>query len=194
MIGPSERRGAIAGAAALVVMAAMATAASSGCAKREAQRAVQTSLTGLAHGVNAADALVADAWPSAARRARAQVLVERNEAPAMTVGEGMARYEDLLVAWNNTLRAMRGARRALYLGQSAFDTWLASGELPEQWITFCASVGETVEHLIGLLGEVGLEVPLQLRSAGEFARRACEVAAPWVVVSSLSVAGAEGDQ
>lgn len=189
MIGPKEQRVAYATMAAFTVAVAMTTFAS-GCAKRQAQRTVQASLTGLAHGVYAADSLVADAWPTAAERARAQVLEERDASPGMTVEAGMARYEDLIGAWNRALQAMRGAREALYLGQSAFDAWLAVDELPEQWVAFCASAGQAVEYLIGLLDEVGLGAPLQLRGAGAYVATACEVAAPWVAVAMPRVAGA----
>lgn len=189
MIGLKEQRIAYATMAAFAVAVAMATFAS-GCAKRQAQRAVQISLTGLAHGVVAADTLVADAWPTAAEGAREQVLDEREAAPEMTVEEGMARYEELLAVWNQTLQAMRGARSLLYAGQSAFDAWLASGELPEQWVAFCAGIGQAVEHLIGALEESPLEVPLSLRGAGAYAARACELAAPWVNIPLPSVAGA----
>jgi hypothetical protein len=193
MIGLREQRAAFATMAAFATATALATFAS-GCAKQEAQRAVQSSLTGLAHGVNAADALVADAWPSAAERARAQVIEERDSSPGMTVEAGMARYEAVMSTWNRTLQVMRGAREVLYIGQAAFDVWLASGELPEQWITFCASAGEAVGHLVSLLGQVGLDVPLQLRGAGEYAARACELAAPWITEATLSPSGGARDE
>lgn len=183
------QRSAVAGAVAIMAMAAMATIASTGCAKRDAQRAVQVSLTGLAHGVNAADELVASAWPEAAQRARAQVVEEREASPGMTVDQGMARYDELLAKWTLALQAMRTVRQVLYTGQTAVDAWISSGRLPEQWIAFCAGVGATVANVIALLGEINVEVPVELQGAGRHASRACALAEPWLSGSLASPAG-----
>lgn len=151
-----------------------------GCAERQAQVAVQTALSSLAHGLEASDALVAEAIPQAASRARTQVLEERESDPGMTVDEAMARYEHLMGAWNQTVTALRAVRASLYVGQDAVTAWVQSGDLPASWGTFCGAIEAGVRDLLRLLEECGVEVPEIVLGIAGYSAQACEIAGPWL--------------
>lgn len=161
-------------------VACLVTLTLTGCAERDAQRAVQASLTGLAHGVDAADQLVNERWPGAAEEARATVLRERESDPEMTVEAGMARYEALMAAWNRGLQAMRGIRELLHVGQSAVDIWIGTGEMPASWSRFCDGIEQGIEGLLRFLEVVGVDPPEALSGAASYASEACALAAPWI--------------
>lgn len=177
---------------ATLAFAVVFLAACSSCAERDAQRAVQSSLTGLAHGVEAADRLVAEAWPAAAGQAREQVLSEREQDESVSVEDGMRRYDEIMDNWTTALNAMRAVREALFVGQAAFDVWLSAGSLPESWAAFCLNVEVMLVDLLDGLSAVGVDVPPPLRGAPGFAGAACEAAKPWLPLPTPENSGPNG--
>lgn len=172
-----------------------------GCAERQAQVAVQSSLTGLAHGVHAADEIVAERMPTAAEEARSAMLEERRvcgeaeppdpDCPAQDdMPAWMSRYESRMETWNTGVTALRGVRESLYIGQAAVTAWIEAGSLPASWGTFCGSVGDGLASVLEMLEVVGVDVPPELQAASGFASRACELAGPWF----HAVAGTEDEE
>jgi hypothetical protein len=161
-----------------------------GCAERQAQVAVQSSLTGLAHGVQAASEIIAEEMPTAAESARQAMLEERRNCaeadttdprchPVGDVAAWMANYESRLSVWNDGITALRGVQDSLFVGQAAVAAWIASGNLPAAWAPFCGSIEEGVQAVLSMIGSVGVDVPPVLEAMSGFASEACELAGPW---------------
>jgi hypothetical protein len=161
-----------------------------GCAEKQAQVAVQSSLTGLAHGVQASSEIVAERMPTAAEEARQAMLAERracaeSEAPGPDchppgdIAAWMANYESRLSVWNDGILALRGVQESLFIGQAALTAWIESGALPASWGVFCGAIEEGVQSILSMLGVVGVDVPPALGAASNFASEACELAGPW---------------
>lgn len=155
-----------------------------GCnAERDAQIAVQAALTGLAHGVHAADTALQPRYAEAADEAQEQVLEEREAALAAgdtyTVEHGMERYDELIEPYEAALTALRAIRSVLYVGQGALDSWVGSGELPNAWGSFCGGIEDAVQGVLSTLASIGVEVPATVVSLSNFADTACETAGPW---------------
>jgi len=159
--------------AVLVVVVLLAA----GCAARQAQVAVQASLTSLATGLVAADEAVAAAMPDAAAEARDQVL---REPGCVSTDQGLARYDVLMRPWADAVEALRVTRAALYLAQGGVSVWIESGNLPASWEPLCADVGASVEALVELLQNLGIELPEVVPLLAEYAEQACTVAGPWI--------------
>jgi hypothetical protein len=148
---------------------------SSSCAARQAQVAVQASLTSLATGLVTADEAVAGAMPDAAAEAREQVLRESE-----SVDQGLARYDVLMRPWSDATEALRVTRAALYLAQGGVSAWIDSGDLPASWEPLCADVGASVEALVELLQNLGIELPEVVTLIAGYAEQACTLARPWI--------------
>ncbi len=161
-----------------------------GCAERQAQVAVQSSLTSLAHGVQAASGIVAEQMPTAAEAARQAMLEERRNCaeadtadprchPVGDVAAWMANYESRLSVWNEGILALRGVQDSLYVAQAAVTAWVEVGSLPSSWGPFCVSIEGGVQGILTMLGGIGVDVPPVLGAASGFASEICELAGPW---------------
>lgn len=129
-----------------------------GCAQRDAQIAVQASLTGLAHGLRAADEVVAETIT--------------NEEPEVF----LARREQ----WHAVVTGLEHASGLLHVGQAALTVWVVSGRLPaEDWGPFCESIEGAVAAVLVLLDTVGVPVPQRLHDAVPMTATICVVAARW---------------
>jgi len=146
-----------------------------GCAERRAQVAVQSALTGLAHGFDAADAIVASEAAEAAVAARAQVLMEH---PG-DVEAGLARYDELMTPWTGAVLVLRTTRSALLLAQGGVTVWIETGELPATWAPLCDGVEQAVAGLLELLEELGVDVPDEITRLRPLASTVCQLAGPW---------------
>jgi hypothetical protein len=160
-----------------------------GCAERQAQVAVQGSLTGLAHGVHTASELIAERMPTAAEAARQAMLAERRSCAEASESEEcppqddmeawMENYEERLSVWNDGITALRAVQETLLVGQAALTAWVEHGSLPASWGTFCGSIEDGVQGVLSMLEAVGVDVPDALQGAFGFASEACELAGPW---------------
>lgn len=153
-----------------------------GCAETQAQRMSQTTMTGLAHTLNATDAIVEPLFAKAALSARNQVIKERESDRLITVDEGMDRYRELMDDWYQLMEGLTLSRRILIIGQSALDIWLSSGDLPDEWVEFCHGVGEAFLNLVVLLEEVDVEVPEVLETLSPRVDTMCRMASAFIVV------------
>lgn len=170
----------------LAALVAIAALLSSGCAARQAQVGVQASLTLLAQGLVTADEAVAEAMPDAAAEAREQVLREREgcdssiDPGCASIDQWLARYDVLMRPWSDATEALRVTRAALYLAQGGVSAWIDSGDLPASWEPLCADVGASVEALVELLQNLGIELPEVVTLIAGYAEQACTLARPWI--------------
>lgn len=154
--------------AAVAIAIAVVTA---GCAERQAQVVVQSSLSAVATGLVEADASVAGAIEEAAAITRAAVISE---------GGDLARYDSLMSRWTEVVDALRALRAALVLAQAAVSIWIESGDLPASFAALCSDVGEGVTALLGLLEAFHVEVPDGVTALSRYTEAACTAASPWL--------------
>lgn len=147
----------------------------SGCAERKAQVSVQSALTALAHGLDAADAIVADRTATAAAVARAEVL---EEFPGDVVA-GLARYDEIMAPWTRTAVALRTTRSALLLAQGGVTAWVETGALPAAWAELCAGVEQAFGALLDMLEGLGIDVPDAVGALRPASGTICRIAGPW---------------
>lgn len=144
---------------AIFIMLAIPTI--SGCSTHRAQIAVQTSLTGLAEGVVAADRVVAAGAEEAADGA-----IERaRDRCAGSCSDPLALYREEMAPWYLAVQGLDAAAVSLRLLQDGIDIWVDSGTLPDGIGAVCLDAGEAVEDLLELLEVAGVDVPSALDGA-----------------------------
>lgn len=152
-----------------------------GCAEKQAQRAVQVTMTGLAHALDATDAVVDPLFRNVATESRERVVQEREENRNITFDEGMHRYRELMDGWYQLIEGLVIFKRTLLIGQSALDIWVTSGNLSDDWIGFCSSIGDATSSLVTLLGEVGVNIPESLSAILPHVGTMCNIAMTFVM-------------
>lgn len=148
----------------------------SGCAARQAQMAVQTSLTAMAEGVDSSALIVIERYPEAAAEARARI-VTQVQAGALSATRALEAYDASVAGWNAALFSLEVARDVLRSGQAALDVWVDSGEVPGSWEGFCDDVEVAIVRVLDTFETCGLTPPEALRSAARYSADVCQLTA-----------------
>lgn len=168
----------------LLLLVALSSGA---CGARQAQVAVQTSLTGLAEGVRAGDgalvAIIPDRRDEAIADARARCAVT-------ACPDALALYSEAMAPIDRAVDGLEVAAEGLRLAQVAMNAWVASDELPDAG-PLCSALGDAVEPLAGLLDEAGVDVPAGIAGAGGVVSIICGVVARWATPSTEEVSRGE---
>ena len=146
-----------------------------GCAERQAQTAVQTSLTALASGLNQADDVyVSGRIATAAEETRTSVASEH---PDARPDEMMSLYIEAMHPWYTAVDRMEEVRVILQTAQVAVTTWIATSVLPADWGVFCTTAGEQFELLVQAIDDVtDEEIPPEIANAGPAVTLVCGMA------------------
>ncbi|MFA5153224.1 MAG: hypothetical protein WC554_11735 [Clostridia bacterium] len=158
-----------------------------GCGVTQAQVAVQTSLTGLAEGVHAADGALVAAMPRIQERA---IECARDRCGYATCADATTYIGECLSRADAAVDGLEVAAEALRVAQVAQDAWVASGDLPDA-DPLCDALGDAVAPLVGLLDEAGVEVPPGIAGAGAVVEVICGVVARWAAPSTVEVSHGE---
>ncbi len=116
-----------------------------------AQETAQRTLTASARAVAVVDVNTAQGYAAAA-------------AVAIDSVATMAEYHDRMEAWNAIEQGLRIARAALYASQAGLDAWIA-GESDGEFLAAVPCLTVSLAALVGLLMEVGIDVPEPLMKA-----------------------------
>jgi hypothetical protein len=163
-----------------LVLAAIAAGAlaGQGCAERQAQTAVQTSLTAMAEGVVTIATVTRDGYPAARQQAQDDASdwcreqgLEPRQCPA-----GYERAREALEPWRDLREAIPILTSALRLGQAATDIWVQTGELPDQWGSFCEAIGDATSEVARLIEVCGVDVPESVMGIAEQGAMVCGIA------------------
>lgn len=155
-----------------------------GCAERQAKRMAQTTITSLAHTLNATDGIVDPLFASAAVDARERVVREREWDRSITLEQGMDRYRELMESWYLLMESLVLSRRLLLIGQDALNIWYSTGELPNKWNQFCDGIGGAFVNMMGLLNEVGVDTPEEIAPLIPHVDTMCNMATAFVMAQS----------
>ena len=148
-----------------------------GCTTRRAQTSVQTSLTSIAAGVNAADRIVADRLLDESEDAVAEALVRSNLDPSLN---GSDVYAGLMEPWEQAVIGLEATVLALRVMQRGVSLWIDTGDLEEGLPGLCTALGETTRDLISFLREVEVDVPPQLEVAPDAVALVCTLITDFV--------------
>lgn len=149
-----------------------------GCAERQAQTAVQASLTVLASGLEQADRVVEARLPEAGNLARKNVATNHSDS---TFDEMMNFYDLEMQAWTTAIERMEEVRVVLYAAQSATSLWIASGILNEDWNRFCEVAGDQFELLMNAIDQVAPDaIPEALTNVSAIVSSVCRLAENYI--------------
>ena len=158
-----------------------------GCTMTRAQVAVQTSLTGLAEGVHAADGALVAAMPTIQERA---IECARDRCGYATCADATTYIGECLSRADAAVDGLEVAAEALRVAQVAQNAWVASDQLPDAG-PLCEALGDAVTPLASLLDEAGVDVPPGIAGAGGVVQIICDVVARWVTPSTVEVSRGE---
>lgn len=149
-----------------------------GCAERQAQTAVQASLTVLASGLEQADRVVEARLPGAGNLARKNVATNHSDA---TFDEMMSFYDQEMLPWATAVERMEEVRVVLYAAQAATSLWIASGILSEDWNRFCEVAGDQFELLMTAIDQVAPDaIPEALTNVSAIVTSVCRLAESYI--------------
>jgi len=152
-----------------------------GCAERQAQTAVQTSLTAVAEGVSTVYDVSLEEYPAALARAREEADAWCAPRLPAECPEGFDRVQDTMAPWAALRDTLAPLSASLLVGQSAVDAWVRSGELDGgRWRPFCEALGEGVDRVVELVEACGLTLPEPVTALAEQGHLACTLAGAWV--------------
>jgi hypothetical protein len=147
-----------------------------GCGLQRAQVAVQSSLTGLAEGIDAADrALVAEI----PEQRDAAIAGARTRCAVTLCQDPLVYYDEAMAPLDRAADGLEVAVEALHVAQAAQDAWVASGDLPDT-DPLCEALSEGLGTVPDLLDEAGVDVPAGLSGLSGVLDMICGVVARWV--------------
>lgn len=156
---------------AAIVIAGMLTGC--GGSVHRAQISTQTTIASAARGLDSTDRAVTSAMRPTVNRAVLAVQTRCAGGTCDPVEELRGELEDLYV----TVDGLEATWEALAMLQSAAEVWYATDELPDDWGPLCDALGESVAHLVGLLDQLGVNVPGVLAAAGPAVSGICRIGA-----------------
>jgi hypothetical protein len=156
----------------IALLAAALGLIGSGCAARDAQIAVQSSLTAMAEGVQSADAAAAPLAREAAQELIAE-LQPRVDSGEITREEALEAYDRGMQNWGRLVMSLEGAKIVLRLGQSAVDVWIATGNLPDSWGIFCDAIEHSITAVLEGLLLCEVDVPASVFVLSRYASEVC---------------------
>jgi len=147
---------------------------STGCAERQAQVAVQSSLTILATGVAQADEEVRDRISDAGNVARTKVVAERQ---GSNLEQMLSFYDQEMQPWTTAVERLEEVRAILQLGQVSVNMWIATGDMGDGWGRFCNVAAEQFELMFAAIRDVAEDsIPPELTNAGSIVGTVCRMA------------------
>lgn len=150
-----------------------------GCAERDAQRAVQASLTTLADGTVIADKAIADETPRLSKEAAVRA---EAKCPAPCSDEAFGAVYDLeMTKREKAVQGVKLAQDSLLVAQGAVKIWIGTGVLPDTKL-LCEGIADTVTPIPVLMQDAGVKnIPPEVEAfTGPVVKIGCDTISRWI--------------